>query len=229
MQRGERDHRVDLGERLFGDACRRGEAATAMHNTVRGSGDLIERDTTRDQPVKQAVERLVVVSCGDVLLFVAKRHPACAADTCDVAFNDKLKRGVKHRDLDGAIRKIAANSILEEEQISKEMIDNILQEYNNCSQGNISVKSIKKVISTYFSIKVSLFSEANRSKDVAKARQIAMYFSKTLTSLSLPKIGKEFNKNHATVLYAVKAIEKEMEKDASFSNLIEKLRLQISQ
>ena len=139
----------------------------------------------------------------------------------------KLKLSI--RDLDGAIRKIAANSILEEEQISKEMIDNILQEYNNCSQGNISVKSIKKVISTYFSIKVSLFSEANRSKDVAKARQIAMYFSKTLTSLSLPKIGKEFNKNHATVLYAVKAIEKEMEKDASFSNLIEKLRLQISQ
>ncbi len=139
----------------------------------------------------------------------------------------KLKLSI--RDLDGAIRKIAANSILEEEQISREMIDNILAEYNNSCDGNISIKLIKKVICTYFNMKPILLSQANRSKDVAKARQIAMYFSKTLTSLSLPKIGKEFNKNHATVIYAVKSIEKEMEKDASFSNLIEKLRLQISQ
>ena len=138
----------------------------------------------------------------------------------------KLKLSI--RDLDGALRKIAANSILEEEVITKEMVNNVVKEYTNHSNSNISIKDVKKVIANHFDIKSALFSQANRSKDVAKARQIAMYFSKVLTSLSLPKIGSEFNKSHATVLYAVNAIEKEMENDSGFSSLIEKLRLQIN-
>ena len=48
---------------------------------------------------------------------------------------------------------------------------------------------------------------SSRSIKIARARQIAMFFLKNVTDMSLAQIGKEFNKNHATVIYACKKIE----------------------
>lgn len=138
----------------------------------------------------------------------------------------KLKLSI--RDLDGAIRKLAVNQILEEEKITINMAQNVINEYDNSSNLEVDVKKIKKLISTQFNIKITLLSEANRSKDVAHARQVAMYLSKTLTDLSLPKIGREFKKNHATVIYAIKSIEKMIEKDDAFANRIESLKIQLA-
>ncbi len=142
------------------------------------------------------------------------------------AMANKLKLSI--RDLDGALRKIAARSILEEEEVTQDMADTIIKEYDNNESLDVSTKSIKKVVANHFNVKTALLSQSNRMKDVARARQVAMYLSKAMTNLSYPKIGKDFNKNHATVLYAVKAIEKEMANDSNFSNLVEKLKIQIT-
>ncbi len=138
----------------------------------------------------------------------------------------KLKLSI--RDLDGAIRKLAANQILEEEKITVNMAQNVINEYDNSSNLEVDVKKIKKLIAAQFNIKISLLSEANRSKDVAHARQVAMYLAKTLTDLSLPKIGQEFKKNHATVIYAIKSVEKMIEQDDAFADKIESLKLQLA-
>jgi chromosomal replication initiator protein len=54
-----------------------------------------------------------------------------------------------------------------------------------------------------------------RPKNIAVPRQIAMYLSRRLTSLSSPAIAERFNRNHATVLHAVTAVEKRMDDDAA--------------
>ncbi len=128
------------------------------------------------------------------------------------------------RDLDGVLRKLIANKVFGGEEISLEGAKSIVGEYVNLSKnGAISTAKIQKVVAEHFGIKTSSLSDANRQKNIAKARQIAMYLAKTLTSDSLPKIGREFAKNHATVIYAVKSVQEMIEKDASFSKEIKVL------
>ncbi len=102
-------------------------------------------------------------------------------------------------------------------------------DYVNLNKNNeISVAKIKKVVADFYGVKVGLLSESNRHKEVAKARQIAMYLAKTQTSQSLPNIGKEFAKNHATVIYAVKSVQESLEKDAIFAKEIKGLEEKIN-
>lgn len=128
------------------------------------------------------------------------------------------------RDLDGALRKLIANKVFGGEEISLESARNIVMEYVTISKNNaVSVKKIQKVVADFYRVKTSLLSQANRQKDVAKARQVAMYLAKKLTDQSLPKIGREFNKNHATVLYAARVVQELVDKDAVFAKEVKVL------
>ncbi|MCI0469670.1 MAG: chromosomal replication initiator protein DnaA, partial [Nitrospirae bacterium] len=61
-----------------------------------------------------------------------------------------------------------------------------------------------------------------KTKEIANARQIAMYIAKQLTAHSLSEIGKNFGgKGHATVIYSCKQIEEEMGRDNNFKNMVE--------
>ncbi len=132
------------------------------------------------------------------------------------------------RDLDGALRKLIASNVLGGEEISLDGAKSVVSEYVNVSKNNaVSVAKIQKIVAEHFNIKVSALSDANRQKNVAQARQIAMYLAKTLTQDSLPKIGREFAKNHATVIYAVKSVQEMIEKDAILAKEIKMLEEKI--
>lgn len=139
----------------------------------------------------------------------------------------KIKNSV--RDLDGAIRKLIANKIFGQEEISVETAKSVILEYVNLSKiTGISIKKIQKTVADFYNVKTALLSQANRQKDVAKARQVAMYLAKEKTQESLPKIGKEFNKNHATVIYAIKAVQAMMANNADFNKEILAIEEKIS-
>ncbi len=134
----------------------------------------------------------------------------------------KIKNSV--RDLDGAIRKLIANNIFGGEEINLESAKSVISEYVDLNKNNsISIKKIQKIVADYYGVKTSMLSQANRQKDIAKARQIAMYLAKETTTESLPKIGKSFNKNHATVIYSVKSIQKKISEDSAFSKEIKSI------
>ncbi len=130
------------------------------------------------------------------------------------------------RDIDGALRKLMANKIFAGEEISLQAAKNIALEYSKASLNNIiTIEKIQKAVAEHYEIKVSSLTSSTRERSIARPRQIAMYLAKQLTSDSLPKIGKALgNKNHATVIYAIKTVMQMMESDALFSREVKEIQ-----
>ncbi len=91
----------------------------------------------------------------------------------------------------------------------------------------LSVARIRDIICSHFSLETRQIQSRSRKKEIALPRQIAMYFSRKYTDCSLQVIGKEFNRDHATVLHSVKKIEKQMKISSKFKSQMEYLTSQI--
>lgn len=152
-------------------------------------------------------------------LEILKVKAALNGETVDEKIIEFLasKINTSVRDLDGALRKLIANKIFIGEEITLESAKNVALSYVKTCSNEISIEKIQKTVASHFEIKVSNLTSNVKTKQIAKARQIAMYFAKMLTDYSLPKIGAEFAKNHATVIYAVKEIQKLIDADANFA------------
>jgi chromosomal replication initiator protein len=79
---------------------------------------------------------------------------------------------------------------------------------------------IQKVVCDYFNIHVDQLQEKTRKREIVQARQVAMFFSKSLTKSSLATIGSQIgNKDHATVLHACKTVNNLIETDKRFMHI----------
>ncbi len=87
----------------------------------------------------------------------------------------------------------------------------------------IDVDAIKKVVAEKYNLHLRDFKSQRKMEGIAFPRQVAMYLSCQLTDLSLPSIGAAFNKDHSTVIYARKKIEKQIEKDPFFNEVLNQL------
>ena len=73
----------------------------------------------------------------------------------------------------------------------------------------------------YFKISPNNLSSKTRTKEVTQARQICMYLSRELTTMSLPKIGESFgNRDHTTVMCACDKIKVQIKEDSEIKNII---------
>ena len=89
----------------------------------------------------------------------------------------------------------------------------------------ITVDKIQKVVSNYFNIALSEMLSQRRSRPLARPRQIAMYLSKNMTTRSLPEIGRRFaNRDHTTVIHAVKTITRLSEQDDEMKKNINQIK-----
>jgi chromosomal replication initiator protein len=85
-----------------------------------------------------------------------------------------------------------------------------LKDMLSVQRAQISVDSIQKTVADFYKIKVADMFSARRPTNIARPRQIAMYFAKELTQKSLPEIGELFGgRDHTTVLHAVRKISAE--------------------
>ena len=75
----------------------------------------------------------------------------------------------------------------------------------------MTIHSIQKEVSSHFDVRVADMSSTGRRSDVAFARQVAMYLSRTMTDHSLVEIGRAFGRDHGTVIHAVKKVEEKMQ------------------
>ncbi|HCO18263.1 MAG TPA: chromosomal replication initiator protein DnaA, partial [Tissierellales bacterium] len=86
----------------------------------------------------------------------------------------------------------------------------------------ITVDLIKDKVSKRFNIRIDEFSSKKRTRAIAYPRQVAMYLTRELTDLSLPKIGDEFGgRDHTTVIHACEKISNDMIRDNLFKKKIE--------
>jgi len=104
----------------------------------------------------------------------------------------------------------------------------ILKDLINDKSKIINIESIQKIVASFFQISLQDMLSSRRSRSLARPRQIAMYFSKKYTSKSLPEIGRKFsNRDHTTVIHAVKKINQLLEKDENIQKNITEIKKQL--
>ena len=132
------------------------------------------------------------------------------------------------RELEGCLIKLLANSSLNSKEIDFELTKRTVKEISTLRQTNISVEYITKIVCEYFKVDENKLREKNRKKEVAFARQVAMYLSKELTKSSLKSIGLQFGgRDHSTVIHAHNNINKLLTFDNDIRELINNIKNRI--
>lgn len=133
------------------------------------------------------------------------------------------------RPLESAITRLAMQSSLLKEDINIGLARKVVADIIPNIKRRVGIESVIHAVSQYFEVPEDKLLEAGRgTKEVAHARQIAMYLMKSLTTLSLKSVGMRFgNRDHSTVMHAIKTIEKEMQDDSTFKRVVETLKSNI--
>ena len=129
------------------------------------------------------------------------------------------------RELEGALRQIAAHKqLLAEGEITLDTAQDILKDMLRSYDKRTTIDEIQKKVAEYFNISVREMQSSRRARTVARPRQIAMFLAKQLTSRSLPEIGRKFDRDHTTVMHAVRKIEELIVHDSSLAENVDSLR-----
>jgi len=132
------------------------------------------------------------------------------------------------RELEGALISLVAHSSFNRKPITIELAKTMIDQYVRNSQREISIDYIQKMVCDYFNISVDQMHSASRKREIVQARQLAMYFAKTLTKNSLASIGVEIGgKDHATVLHAVRTVKNLIDTDKHFRVYVEEIEKKI--
>lgn len=167
---------------------------------------------TRVAILRKKIEREPVEVPDDVLFFIA----------------EQIKSNI--RELEGALIRVVAYSLLEEKEISLSMSKMVLKDMVKETMRTVGVDTIQKNVAEFFNIPLMDMKSKRRSRNIILPRQVAIYLSRQLTNLSLPEIGYAFGgKDHTTILHSCKKIEKDMEVNKELKNTIHTLSTALRQ
>ena len=128
------------------------------------------------------------------------------------------------RELIGVLNRVIAFSRVHNKTLTIVDCKNILKDVFNQIRV-ITVDKIQNVVSNYFNISLSEMLSQRRSRPLARPRQIAMFLAKKMTTRSLPEIGRRFaNRDHTTVIHAVKTITRLSEQDDEMKKSISQIK-----
>ena len=163
-----------------------------------------------------------------VAILKSKAASEGAALPDEVAFFIAKRIRSNVRELEGALRRVIANSTFTGRPISLDFAKEALRDLLALQDCLVSIENIQKTVADYFKIRVADLLSKRRSRSVARPRQIAMALAKELTNHSLPEIGDAFGgRDHTTVLHACRRIaalrETEKRVDEDYVNLLRTL------
>ena len=128
------------------------------------------------------------------------------------------------RDLEGALIRLLAYASLKNESVDLELAKKVLSDTIASRNREVTVESIQRKTSEYYNIEPELMKAKKKTSNIALARQVAMYLSRSLTENSLKTIGELFGgRDHSTVIHACDSISKRMAKDSSLREKIDKI------
>ena len=128
------------------------------------------------------------------------------------------------RELIGVLNRVIAFSRVHNKNLTISDCKNILKDIFSQIRV-ITVDKIQNVVSNYFNIALTEMLSQRRSRPLARPRQIAMYLAKKMTTRSLPEIGRRFaNRDHTTVIHAVKTITRLSEQDDEMKKNISQIK-----
>jgi len=129
------------------------------------------------------------------------------------------------RELEGALNRVIAHATLVGRDTNLETAQEVLHDVLRAADRRISIEEIQLRVSQHYNIKISEMHSPRRSRSVARPRQVAMYLAKVLTQCSLPQIGRKFgNRDHTTVMHAVRKIEELKVSDGTIGEDVELLK-----
>lgn len=148
----------------------------------------------------------------DIAFFIAKRIPSNV------------------RDLEGALRRVVANSQFTGRDITLEFTKEALHDLISLQDKLVSIDNIQKTVAEYFKIRVADLSAKNRKQSITRPRQVAMCLARELTSHSYPEIGDAFGgRDHTTVINACKRIAELKDEDVKMAEDYKNLLRTLSQ
>ena len=129
------------------------------------------------------------------------------------------------RELEGALTRVMAHSSLVGRRMTIELAQEVLKDLLRSCDRSVTVEEIQKHVANYYSLRFADLTSGKRSKDIAWARQIAMFLAKDLTTKSLQEIGRTFGgRDHTTVLYGVRKVTEALSDNAKTREDIDLLR-----
>jgi len=136
----------------------------------------------------------------EIAFFIAKRIPSNV------------------RDLEGALRRVVANSQFTGREITLEFTKEALHDLINLQDRLVSIDNIQKTVAEYFKVRLADLSSKHRKQSITRPRQIAMTLARELTTHSYPEIGDAFGgRDHTTVINACKRIAELRDKDVKLA------------
>ena len=132
----------------------------------------------------------------------------------------KIKSNI--RELEGALIRIIAYSSLTNRDVSVDLASEALKDIiSNKESAPVTVKTIQESVANYYNLRIEDLKSQRRTRNIAYPRQIAMYLSRKLTDMSLPKIGEEFGgRDHTTVIHAYEKISENLKTDEGLQSMI---------
>lgn len=128
------------------------------------------------------------------------------------------------REIEGALSSLAANTAFLGRKMTVALAKEILKAYVKLYQKEVTIEHIIEVVCQYLNLDFERFNSTERTREIAQARQIAMYLSKQHTKAPLTAIGAAIGgRNHATVLHSCKAVTNLMETDKNFRRQVEEI------
>ncbi len=167
---------------------------------------------TRVAILKKKIEREPVSVPDDVIFFIAQL----------------VKTNI--RELEGALVRVMAYSLLEEKIISLDLAKEVLKDLLKEPKKLITVDFIQRCVAEEFGITLQDFKSKKRNKNIVLPRQVAMYLSREMTDLSFPEIGSYFGgKDHTTVLHSYSKIKEEYNNNQLIKDKIKRITQIIQQ
>jgi chromosomal replication initiator protein len=173
-----------------------------------------------------AIEPPELETC--VAILMTKAHVAGVTLPEEVAFFIAKRIRSNVRELEGALRRVIANSRFTGRSITLEFTKEALKDLLSLQAKLVTIENIQKTVADYFKVRLADLLSKRRSRSVARPRQVAMALAKELTTHSLPEIGDAFGgRDHTTVLHACKRIKElrdtEQRLKEDYSNLLRTL------
>lgn len=128
------------------------------------------------------------------------------------------------RDMEGVLNSLLFHATLLKKDIDLELAKEVLKNIVKEIQSDVSVDYIQKTVADYFKVSLDQMKSKVKKREIVIPRQVAMYFCKRYTQLTLALIGENFGgRDHSTVIHALESVEDMMKTDVNFKNSVEDL------
>ncbi|MFZ9981941.1 MAG: chromosomal replication initiator protein DnaA [Cyclobacteriaceae bacterium] len=128
------------------------------------------------------------------------------------------------RDMEGVLNSLMFHATLLKKDIDLELAKEVMKNIVKEIQSDVSVDFIQKTVAEYFNIELEVMKSKVKKREIVIPRQVAMYFCKRFTQLTLQLIGENFGgRDHSTVIHALESVEDMMKVDQNFKNQVDEL------